>query len=291
MQPNTSFINKSVNHDQSILLKTKYLAPLLRSYNARIQTNQPFDGGKQTFIIPNNNRKYYLYVTSKSSIETCKENYNLLYFFPSDNTVKYYSQCKTTKHVISDFYLEINNSFNNEMLLEGYLYEVNGKYTYLLSDILVRDGDVVDCDYALRHCLLNELVFEGKDLRYLNDHLTIGVHNVFRTDNENMIAVFQNNFIFRHQLCAVEKINNFSKQQFVTEANKHDKQLAKRIENGKYADVYNVYNADNGDHEGILYIKGLKASKYIKAKLQNKSFILQDCVFNSTFGKWEPLLN
>ena len=82
---------------------------------------------------------------------------------------------------------------------------------YLLTDILVKNDTVVSCDYALRQTFINEIVFCSGELKNLNDHLTIGIHPVFHSENENMVHIFLNNFLYKKELCAVEKIINFKK--------------------------------------------------------------------------------
>ena len=70
-----SFINKSVTYSQISLLKQNILLPLLKKYNEHLlnvkSSNKPFDKDINTglsfdYIIPNNNKKYYLLITKKS---------------------------------------------------------------------------------------------------------------------------------------------------------------------------------------------------------------------------------
>jgi len=65
--------------------------------------------------------------------------------------------------------------------------------------------------------------------------------------------------------------------------------VIKLIEKTKYADVYNVFDKVTNNKQGILYIKGVKDSKYIK-ELFNKnsnSIIEHECIFNKNFNKWQ----
>ena len=128
-----TFLNKSVNYSQTTLLKSSILAPLLKNYNefllrskgSSVVLNQDVNTGiSYDYIIPNNNKKYYLLVTKKSQLEQNNTNYNILYFFPDSH------QCNLVKHENSDFYLEIDNTFKNDFLLEGYLYKQDDKYEY-----------------------------------------------------------------------------------------------------------------------------------------------------------------
>jgi len=120
---------------------------------------------------------------------------------------------------------------------------------------------------------------------------------MFNNINENMITIFKHNFIFKEQLCCLEKIELFSKERSIivdypsegnTQENTKD-YVIKLIEKTKYADVYNVFDKVTNNKQGILYIKGVKDSKYIK-ELFNKnsnSIIEHECIFNKNFNKWQ----
>lgn len=285
-----SFINKSVNYAQTVLLKTKCLAPILEKYNNMVKQHiDDIDLCLRYHIVPNNNQKYYLFITKKTNIEVNNDNYNILYFFPDEETKRFALETKNMVHHVSEFFLEINNTFNQDILLEGYMYRQGDKFTYLITDMLYRNGKVVDVDYDLRHCLINELTM-GLQLSNLNDHLTIGLHPVFSSDNENMVGIFLNNFVYHDSICAVENIQKHNKTRFLrSDVMKMDNRT-KRIEKGTYADVYNVYDEESGDHDGILYVKGLKESMIMKKLTKQVCSVHLLCKFNNTFNKWEPLL-
>jgi hypothetical protein len=283
-----SFINKSVNYAQTVLLKTRLLSPILETYNKTIRDR--FDDIELCLsyhIIPNNNQKYYLFITKKANIETCRENYDLLYFFPDEQTKQFAHKSKVKAHMTSDFFMEINSTFEENILFEGYMYKKDEKNTYLITDILYKNDRVVDVDYNLRHCLVNELTMKLQ-LKHLNDHLTIGIHPNFISDNENMVSIFMNNFIFQEDICAIENIQKHNKINKVRNdiINKANKQ--KRIEKGPYIDVYNVFDLETGENNGILYIKGLEESKQMKELIKHSQYITLNCSFNTNFNKWQP---
>jgi hypothetical protein len=292
-----SFINKSVNISQTNLLKSKFLSNYLQKINEHILTKKNIIPPKSYHIIPNNSNKYYLYITKKNNIEKTNTNYNILYFFPDDQTVDTFGDSKIKKNHVSDFFMEIDNKFNDEFILEGYIYTNDSfynRYTFLLTDILFKNNNVIDFDYELRFCMLNELLItinNSLDLKNLNDHLTIGIHPVFTSDNENMIKIFMDNFVFNNQITSIEHIyDNFKKIRY--NKNKNDKlqsNCIKLIEKAKYPDVYNVYNTETGDNEGILYIKGLKESKNVKSMFlkSSENKIKTTCKYNMEFNKWE----
>lgn len=296
-----SFINKSVNYSQTILLKSLLLAPLLNQYNdfmlhdKNVERSNLFNQIDYT-IIPNNNKKFYLLVCKKSDIENCKEDYNLLYFFPSHKTETFFNDNKLIKTSISDFFLEIKNTFNNKYLFEGYLYSTSNGSEFLITDILFKDDTLVNCDYKLRYNILNEIIMPiQKNLKNLNNHLNINLHPIFNISNENMIKIFKSNFIHYDELTSLEYINNFTKylkdekQEIQTNLEQNTKQ--KHILKTNYADVYDVYDTENGNANGILYIKGVKESKFMKDKFKNESKILLNCNYNSNFKKWQPIIN
>ena len=164
-----SFLTKSVNYSETNLLKTKILAPLLKKYNESFLTIK--DEHPDNYIIPNNDIKYYLLITKKNLIETNKGNFNILYFFPDKNN--------TTTSEDDDFYLEIDNTFDENYLLEGYIYN---KRHFLLTDILVKDNNIITFDYNLRYTILNEFIYNYPILKDINNVFSINLHNVFNID-------------------------------------------------------------------------------------------------------------
>lgn len=286
-----TFISKCVNYSQCFVLKNKMLQPLLQMYNDFLlkqkSSNENFclnkdvnTGLSSEFIIPNNNIKYYLFITNKSKLETSREKYNTLYFFPDINNKQ--------DNKLTDFYLEIDEKFKEEYLFEGYLYKkADNKLSFLITDILIINNQPVVSEYAIRLTILNEIIM-GINLFDLNNHLSINLHPVFQKSNENLIKIFKNNFIFKTDICSIELVNNFTKTRYIDTQDLPD--MDKIIEIGKYSDVYNVYDIMTNNYIGILYIKGLKESKIMKNLLLNKNKVVLRCKFNNEFKKWEPIL-
>jgi hypothetical protein len=294
-----SFINKSVTYSQISLLKQNILLPLLKTYNEHLlnvkSSNKPFDKDINTglsfdYIIPNNNKKYYLLITKKSYLESGtfnerqgNSNYNILYFFPDSNI--------NETNTIGDFFLEIDNLFEDEFLLEGYLYKgSDNNYEYLLTDILLKNKSILNVSYELRYVVLNEILLSitREKLKALNNHMTINVHPIFNEQNQNLIKVFRHNFIYKNEICYLERVKDFEKTRFVGITDKQD--CEKYIEMGKYTDVYNVYNKNSNNFEGILYIKGISESVKMKRLINNNNkHMLLNCTFNINFKKWQPV--
>ena len=109
--------------------------------------------------------------------------------------------------------------------------------------------------------------------------MTINIHPMFQKKNENMIKIFQNNFIYSNQLCCIENVENFVKKRHLYKFIKND--ALKKIECTHLTDVYNVFNYSTNNKEGILYIRGIKQSKYIKTLFNGeKNNVILKCKFN-----------
>lgn len=294
-----TFLNKSVNYSQTTLLKSSILAPLLKNYNefllqskgSSVVLNQDVNTGiSYDYIIPNNNNKYYLLVTKKSQLEQTNTNYNILYFFPDSY------QCNLVKdenELSKDFYLEIDNTFKNDFLLEGYLYKQDDKYEYLLTDILVKNNNVINVAYELRMTLLNEILLEitREKLKQLNNHMTINIHPIFDMENENLVSIFKKNFIYKNEICSIERISKFQKTRYIEQAFISTNKITsstKNITTTNYTDVYNVYNYTSNNFEGILYIKGISQSKHMKELFKQNKILHLECTYNTKFFKWQP---
>jgi hypothetical protein len=293
-----SFLNKSVNYSQTDFLKKNILSPLLNSYNEfllNVKQKVVFDkdvntGNSYDYLIPNNNKKYYLFITKKNILESQKTNYEILYFFPDQYNFEYKDDVNIQMN-ISDFCLEIDSIFNEELLLEGYLYKNDDKYEYLITDILIKNKQITNISFNLRYVMLNEMIKKiGRErLHHLNNHMTINIHPIFDIENEKLIKIFKDNFIYKNHIDCVEKISHFSKQRFICA--KNNNQELKNIRIGKYTDVYNVYNIHSNNLQGILYIKGIHESQMIKQLFKNASTVTLNCKWNQNFCKWQPIFD
>jgi len=301
----SKFINSSVNYSETDVLKSKYLSSILELYNQYILTStKSLVDHNIKYIIPNNNNKYYLFIINKNAITANNINskYKICYFFPDNNVVNIHN---LEKNVISDFYMEIDinkTKFDkNNYLFEGYLYNTTinatNTKTFLVTDILAIDSNIVNCNYSLRYSLINQILL-CQNLNNLNGHFNIGIHSVFDINNEQsdldvqvnqLFEMFSNNFIFKEEINSIEYIDEVSlkKTNKILKINK--KQAKKRISKGKYIDVYNVFNIDTNNHENILYVKTLSDSKKLIQMLESKDYIELECIYNTSFKKWQPI--
>jgi hypothetical protein len=245
-------------------------------------------------MIPNNNNKFYLFITNKQNTTNNKNDnkYKILYFFPSNELNN-----NLFKHLITDFYVEIDSHKTNftksNYLFEGFLYKKDAFNTFLISDILCIDNNIIECEYSLRYNLINNII---SNLDNLNGHLNIGIHSMFEynSDNYNMILkMFKNNFKFKNDINSVQIINDNNLVKTNTKTICIDK-LKKRITKGKFIDVYNVFNINTNNNEGILYIRTINDSKTLRKMFEDKEnngvfFIEILCDYNEHFKKWFPI--
>jgi hypothetical protein len=297
----SKFIASSVNYSETNVLKSKYLSNILELYNQEILSeSKKLVNNVQKYIIPNNNNKYYLLIVNKNDITSNNINskYKIFYFFPDSAQEQNNTLNKNTK---SDFYVEIDNyktSFSSSnYLFEGYLYTSNDQKHFLISDVLAVDSKIIKCDYSLRYALIHKLI-ANQQLNNLNGHLNINVHSIFELNSESydseiqtsqIFTMFKNNFVFKEEISTIEYVNevSFKKQKEILQTD--ILKGVKIITKGKYIDVYNVFNTETNNMEGILYVKGLKESKHLyKLSSSSDSFKL-NCEFNNNFKKWQPV--
>lgn len=310
-----SFITKSAGYSETEELKTKFLKNVCEDiistirnlkieksnfYKDRTDTGEADD---EIFIV-NNNKKYYVYFIPKKMVSNCDNEYNLLYFFPDEKTVSFFKNDKINSNVISDFYIETEIKFKNivSCLFEGYMYKISdNNYHYLITDILYinsnQDINVLQLDYISRFALLNEFFINKPELsiKNINNNINVGIHQIFSKSKKNMINIFKNNFIYKQELCCIETVNkkSFNKKSFIEPNNQIQSKLIERSD--KFVDVYNVYDINTMNHDGILYIKGLVESRQMNQIFGNKSKIgereIIKCKWNSHFNKWQPIFN
>ena len=268
----SKFLKNSVNYSEINQLK-KTLKPLLEKYNDYLLTKVPcIKSDNKTFIIPNNNKKYYCFIINKG------QNYKTLYFFPEKE-----------ENTSSDFFLEIDscklNESCNNCLLEGYMYSNNKEF--LITDILINNNYIIRSEYSLRYSLLKTLFNEI----LLNGHLYINIHNILpKCEDTQIYNIFKTNFKYGIEINSIEyisetKINIIEANEKIEENNMVTEM--KQISKGNFIDVYNVFNIETLNKEGILYVKTLSDSKYLRKVLDDKDHIVLKCMYNNQFKKWQ----
>ena len=267
----SKFLKNSVNYSEINQLK-KTLKSLLEKYNDYLLTKvNCIKGEKKTFIVPNNNKKYYCFIINKG------QNYKTLYFFPEKE-----------KNTLSDFFLEIDsyklNENCNNCLLEGYMYSNNKEF--LITDMLINNNSIITSEYSLRYSLLKTLFNET----LLNGHLYINIHNILpKCEDTQVYNIFKTNFKYGIEINSMEYISDIKVN--IMEKNERNKVVTemKQISKGNFIDVYNVFNIETLNNEGILYVKTLSDSKYLSKELKDKDNIVLECMYNNQFKKWQVI--
>lgn len=296
----SKFIASSVNYSETDLLKTKYLSSILELYNkCIISSPKTLINKGQKYIIPNNNKKYYLLILNKQDItpNNINSKYKICYFFPDTMNVSY---SLLDKHLMSDFYVEIDTNKThfdkNIYLFEGYLYGESSK-NYLVTDVLSIDGKIINVPYSIRFNIINQ-IFSCQNLSNLNGHLSINIHSIFEVDDkenemdlqsEQIFYMFKNNFVFKDEITSLEYIEENTLTKINKTTIKNESIQAKRITKGKYIDVYNVFNIETNNFENILYVKSLDNSRKLRKLFENKEQIDLKCEFHEYFKKWCPI--
>jgi hypothetical protein len=283
------FLNNSVNYSEEYMIK-KTLYKYIETYNKFLynyNTNLNLNDKKNNILIPNNNKKYYLYITKKSTKNTT------LFFYPDLQSKKYFNDCLLTKNTIDEFFLECDLIFDdNFYLLEGYLYG-DVKKCFLITDIIFKGDTLVEMTYIKRFELISKLFFNKiSKMANINNLLSIGIHSYIP---ESMLYIYINNFIWKNEIISVETIYNFEKTQryfsTCTNATSISNTVMKKIVKTKTSDVYEVYNINTNNFEGILYVNTLKKSKHLLhlfKELDEKQLL---CQYNKIFQKWETTEN
>ena len=294
MTVETKFLNNSVNYSEEYMIK-KSLCKYIETYNKYLynyKTKTNLHDNKDCEVkIPNNNKKFFLYIVKK--VENNKNCYTL-YFFPDKNSKVYYSNFLLIKNTIDDFCIECDITFDdNSYLLEGYLYGDSNKKQFLITDILFRNNELIDNNFNGRMSLVHNLFFSKlHKMDNLNNLISIGIHHYVTNP---LLKIFLNNFVWKSELICIETVCNFEKtikylpDKEICKNNKESDvsvSSTKKIIKSKVSDIYNVYNIDTSDSEGILYISTLKMSKYLNNIFKENNELNLQCTFNKHFQKW-----
>ena len=293
-----SFLNNSVDYCEEFQIK-RMLLKKMEQYNQFLQDNINIDTCEYN-IIPNNNKKYYLYITVK------KNKINLL-FYADETCKKYYSNYLLIKNTIDDFFMECElvNLEDSSYLLEGYLYGDANHKEFLMTDILFKGNELVsEYIYNKRYKIMYD-IFNNKLNEMKNNTISISFHyNV----KEDLVILFLYNFKWKHEIISLEYISSYNKIQkfiigytpnYINKSNitlKKDNDLnkksvsfnivPKKIIKTKKSELYKVYNIELNNDEGFLYVDSLQTSKQLSNLFLNTSEIVIDCVFNRFFQKW-----
>lgn len=249
-------------------------------------------GTEFEYIIPNNNNKYYIIVCSV-------QNFKGLHAVHHSIIDKEYSHCKSTTPKEFSIELDITHpvfKYCNGYLFEGYLYETEQSskpYDYYITDILYtkKDGCLLSLSYELRYLTIINL-FKGNFDLFSNIDLTLNMKpsNIF--PKTSFIDLLIQNHSHKHQLTHIEYVLNhlFSKKNVIINQSPTRSSQSKILVKTDKTEVVEVRNKDTNNHEGILYIKNKDISHYLRNQFKEKDNLLIECIFNTKFNKWEPIL-
>jgi hypothetical protein len=287
----SKFITNSSNFSESHYLKSKLLKPILEAYNKLLleESSTFVDKMEVKRFIPNNGRKYYLFITNKSNIQNTKCNYKILYFFPENE------KCENTDFFIETEYTSFTSPLPN-ILLEGYLYNKDVKPDYLVTDLLYYGTRPQNCDYTLRLKLIEEIV--GAGIKDINCFIDIHIHPTFKCSevdedgpDKSLLTIFKSNFVYAKELTDIEFVRErcVSFKKMKTSKIVYDP-CEKRIQKTNYSDTYKVFNLETGNAEGILYVRSIIISKRLRDLTRDETSITIQCEYNTSFCKWAPVL-
>jgi hypothetical protein len=295
------FIQKSATYSQTCKVKHDIVIPKLRKYNnvmlEKIQEVQFKPNDAPYKIFPNNNKKFFVFITHKSNVDqNTNDSHNIVYFFPDDVSKDYYKDNKLVNNVMTDFFIEINKRFESELLLEGYLYQHNGLYQFLCTDLLMINDRVLTVDHDTRWSLLHEYIYFNKfgSLEQLNHHISFELHPYVLSSSMCLLPIFSANFIHKDEIVCEEHVYDKSRERQIycgTTMDNNEPQLCpKLVRRTKLTDVYDVYDANTKNNQGIMYIKGLKESRWMRDlfKQSTSETMPVQCWFDRQFNKWRP---
>jgi hypothetical protein len=166
-----TFLNNYEKYFKTTVLKQDVLPNLLEKID-NFSISKDMNIGISYDYLIQNNKKYYLLIGGKQILkqQNSDKKVDILHFLPEQ-----YNNDLLETNILPDFYFEIDSIFDDEFLLEGYLYKLDDKYEYLLTDIISKNNDIVNVSFELRYSLLNEIIQKIGKVCLKND-MTIKLH-------------------------------------------------------------------------------------------------------------------
>lgn len=237
-----------------MIINNKKIENILHLYSKACSLYRNDNSSLEVFI-PNNGNKYYLFIDYSNSY-CC--------FFNKDTIKEETTSC---------------NTGYNLLLLEGYLYND----TFLLTDVLFADK-IEMSNYITKYY---KLLFPLCNMLLNLSTFKIQLHPIVESDT--LLTFFYRSFVYNKSICSIEKIsiqNSFIKTKEII--NKVSK-CTMKISKGDMSDIYIVKDFLNTT-KGILYVKGIKESVYLRNLFQSKHCLTLECTFNEYFSKWQVVL-
>jgi hypothetical protein len=156
----------------------------------------------------------------------------------------------------------------------------NVVYEFKITDILIQNSIPVKTpEYTERRCIISRL-FDDVTLNTLNnmdDIISFKLQGGYK------------NILIENKSVDIERINGYTKEIVMKHERQQVLQQVNCISKTNLHDVYNVFNKKTLKDDGILYIKTLENSKYMKQLFNETVKIDMLCEFNYKLNKWVPV--
>jgi hypothetical protein len=282
---NIGYQIKDINHIK-LILQRLYTLIGKNTYNYTRITNKEdldylkfnkykvgpkFVGIESLFFICKINQNYYNVLIYKEKLNQIFENNNF-------NYVK-----------IFKIKISLPKKFYKGILFDGIIFNENKKINFIVNDIIINNGKLVENGLTERHEELNDI------LNYINSpNFVFGInsfcdietikdlyYNKIKNSNYNIDGL-----VFIDQ----KNVNNIFK---IYSNEQQSKQIYGFFNMTKYnlTDVYilECMNNDKLQKWGIARISNMKKSLFYQNIFKTKKSIVVKCIYNYKFRKWEPI--
>lgn len=245
------------------------------------------EGGR--FLLVTNGNKYYIWISKLENKFLNKEdtrdsNKALVFIFNKE--------LQDEQWIIVPDNI-INWEYSEEYLLEGYLYD-NEMY---FSDILYPN---FNRGYIYRRSIFKKIIREqtSKNMIYIREQrgekdIVLGkLINMIELKeegvDETMKRILLKNFKYKTSEITEEIVNGRELIKNTIRKEKTEEKIEeKEIEMGNKIEIYNVYNIDTKNNEGLLLVKTLKQSIMLRELFNNKiKRVKIKCKYDIKKKKW-----
>jgi hypothetical protein len=247
------------------------------------------DNENTKYLLVTNGNKYFVWISKFNETE-----------FLNNEEIKVekaivfiFSKSLTTEQWIIIPLTVINWEYTNqEYLFEGYLFD-NELY---FSDIIYPNYNK---GYLDRREIIKNIFKSQSKLTYIkekrgdNDIILGKLINMIEIKedgrDETMKKLLLKNFKYKIENVSEEIVNGreLIKTSITREEKIRNEIELKEIEKGNKIELYNVYNVDTKNKEGLLLVKTLKQSKFLTEQFQKSNDrILINCKYDEKRKKW-----
>lgn len=238
----------------------------LSGYLMQLNGVRDIEISKEMYLVPATNERYLVYIT---------HNNNFVYYYFYSVIGRHFDFC-----IESDI-MKVDKPIK-EVILYCVLFETNDqKNICMISDVFWNKRKI-DAKYDLRYFMMMSIVDELK-LRHIHPKYKFQVSPRLDVLCSNL-DIFEMNFKYKYTGYVLMK-DSYEKEYKVLYQECKEKML--RIYKTEKTDVYKVYDIETNECYGLLFVKTLKDSKYLRVVLECKDFIEHTCKYNTDFYKWQ----